>query len=37
MSESTTSTDSVEIGLTSFWEIEVNNDIDALNVDSSGE
>lgn len=36
MSESAASTDSMKICLTGFWEIEVYDNIDTLNVNTSG-
>jgi len=36
MSKSARATNTVEIGLGIFWEIEIDNYVDSLNVDTSG-
>lgn len=37
MTESSTSTDSVEVGLSSSWEIEVHNYVDSWDINTSSE
>jgi hypothetical protein len=36
MSETSTSSDSMEVGFWGFWEVEIYDDIDTLNIDTSG-
>jgi hypothetical protein len=37
MTESTGSADSVQVSFCELWEVEVDNDIHGLNIDTSGE
>jgi hypothetical protein len=37
MSESSTSSDTVEIGFSVFGKVEIDDDVDCLDVDSAGE
>ena len=37
MTESTRSTDTMQVGFSISWEIKVDNDIDSLNINTSSE